>query len=42
MTEKTKKWSDEAVAQLTGMVGGQSPVSVDTVEHIAESLGFSL
>ena len=41
MTEKAKKWSDEAVAQLTNMVGGQSPVSVDTVEHIAETLGFT-
>jgi hypothetical protein len=41
MTEKTKKWSDEAVAQLTNMVGNQSPVSVDTVEHAAETLGFT-
>jgi hypothetical protein len=41
MTEKTKKWSDEAVAQLTQMVGNQSPVSVDTVEHAAEALGFT-
>jgi hypothetical protein len=41
MTEKTKKWSDEAVAQLTQMVGNQSPVSVDTVEHAAETLGFT-
>jgi predicted transcriptional regulator len=41
MTEKTKKWSDEAVAQLTSMVGNQSPVSVDTVEHAAETLGFT-
>jgi hypothetical protein len=41
MTEKAKKWSDEAVAQLTSMVGGQSPVSVDTVEHAAQSLGFT-
>jgi hypothetical protein len=41
MTEKTKKWSDDAVAQLTNMVGNQSPVSVDTVEHAAETLGFT-
>jgi hypothetical protein len=41
MTEKTKKWSDEAVAQLTSMVGGQSPVSVDAVEQAAEALGFT-
>jgi hypothetical protein len=41
MTEKTKKWSDEAVAQLTNMVGGQSPVSVDAVEQAAEALGFT-
>ena len=41
MTEKAKKWSDEAVAQMTSMVNGQSPVSVDTVEQIAESLGFT-
>ena len=41
MTEKTKKWSDEAVAQLTNMVGGQSPVSVSTVEQAAEALGFT-
>jgi hypothetical protein len=41
MTEKTKKWSDDAVAQLTSMVGNQSPVSVDTVEHAAETLGFT-
>ena len=41
MTEKTKKWSDEAVAQLTNMVGGQSPVTVDAVERAAETLGFT-
>lgn len=41
MTEKTKKWSDEAVDQLTGIVGHESPVSVGTVEHAAEMLGFT-
>jgi len=41
MTEKTKKWSDEAVDQLTGIVGQESPVSVGTVEHAAEMLGFT-
>jgi hypothetical protein len=41
MTEKTKKWSDEAVDQLTAIVGHESPVSVGTVEHAAEVLGFT-
>jgi hypothetical protein len=41
MTEKTKKWSDDAVAQLTNMVGNESPVSVNTVEQAAETLGFT-
>ena len=40
MTEKTtKNWSDEAVAQLMTIVGGESPVSVDSVERAAEQLG---
>ena len=41
MTEKTaqKNWSDEAVATLTSMAAGQAPVSVDTVEQIASTLG---
>jgi hypothetical protein len=41
MTEKTKKWSDEAVAQLLSIVGKQSPVSAETVEKAAEALEFS-
>lgn len=42
MTEKaTKKWSDEAVAQLMSIVGNQSPVSVDAVERAAETLGVT-
>jgi predicted transcriptional regulator len=41
MTEKTKKWSDEATNQLFNMVAGESPVSAGTVERIAESLGFT-
>jgi hypothetical protein len=41
MTEKAKKWSDEAIDQLMSIVNGQSPVSVDTVERAAESLGFT-
>jgi transposase len=42
MTEKaTKKWSDEAVAQLMQIVGSQSPVSVDAVERAAETLGVT-
>ena len=42
MTEKaTKKWSDEAVAQLMSIVGSESPVSVDAVERAAEALGVT-
>jgi len=41
MTEKTKKWSDEAIDQLMSIVSNESPVSVDTVERAAESLGFT-
>jgi hypothetical protein len=41
MTEKAKKWSDEAIDQLMGIVNGESPVSVDTVERAAEALGFT-
>ena len=41
MTEKAKKWSDEAVEQLLAFAGGQSVVSVDTVERAAEALGFT-
>ena len=41
MTEKTKKWSDEAVATLLNIVGNESPVSVATVEKAAEALGFT-
>jgi hypothetical protein len=41
MTEKAKKWSDEAIDQLMNIVNGESPVSVDTVERAAESLGFT-
>ena len=42
MTEKTKKWSDEAVAQLTQIVGNESPVSPSTVEKAAEAIGVSV
>jgi hypothetical protein len=38
MTEKTKKWSDEAVAELLQIVGRESPVSVAKVEAAAEAL----
>src|SRR5574343_202295 len=38
MTEKTKKWSDEAVATLLSTVGDESPVSVAAVERAAEVL----
>jgi len=41
MTEKAKKWSDEATAQMLNIVGGESPVSAGTVEQIAEALGFT-
>lgn len=42
MTEKTKKWTDEAVASLLGTVGSESPVSVASVEAAAEALGFTV
>lgn len=42
MTEKTKKWTDEAVASLLGVVGNESPVSVASVEAAAEALGFTV
>jgi hypothetical protein len=41
MTEKAKKWSDEAIDQLMNIVNGESPVSVNTVERAAETLGFT-
>lgn len=41
MTEKTKKWSDEAVATLMSLVGSESPVSPGTVEKAAAQLDVS-
>lgn len=41
MTEKAKKWSDEAVATLTQTVGSESPVSVAKVEAAAAALGVT-
>jgi len=41
MTEKAKKWSDEATNQMLNIVGGESPVSANTVEQIASTLGFT-
>jgi hypothetical protein len=41
MTEKLKKWSDEAVAHLLQVVGNESPVSVQRVEAAAEALEVS-
>ena len=41
MTEKSKKWSEEAVATLLSTVGEDSPVSVSSVEKAAEVLGFT-
>jgi predicted transcriptional regulator len=39
MTEKSKKWSDNAVAVLMDIVGTESPVSAGTVEAAAQTLG---
>lgn len=36
---KAKKWNDETVAQLLGIVGSASPVSVSLVEQAATALG---
>jgi hypothetical protein len=41
MTEKAKKWNDEAVEKLLGVVGSESPVSAGAVEKAAEVLGFT-
>lgn len=41
MTEKAKKWSDEAVARLMSIVGSGSPVSAAKVEQAAAELEFS-
>lgn len=41
MTEKAKKWSDQAVESLLATVGNESPVSVAAVEKAAEALGFT-
>jgi transposase len=41
MTEKAKKWNDEAVASLLKIVGNESPVSAATVEEAADALGFT-
>jgi len=41
MTEKAKKWSDEAVARLLSIVGSSSPVSSAKVEQAADELGFT-
>ena len=41
MTEKSKKWSDEAVSKLLSIVGNESPVSVGTVEEAAQALEVS-
>jgi len=42
MTEKAKKWSDQAVATLMTTVGSESPVSVATVEKAAIVLGITV
>jgi transposase len=42
MTEtKSKKWNNETVATLLGIVGSTSPVSVDLVEQAATTLGVT-
>ena len=41
MTEKAKKWSDQATNQMLNMVNGETPVTAGTVEQIAEALGFT-
>jgi hypothetical protein len=41
MTEKTKKWSDEAVATLHSIVGSATPVSADLVAEAAKQLDVS-
>ena len=42
MTEKAKKWSEQAVATLMTTVGSESPVSVATVEKAAVVLGVTV
>lgn len=42
MTEKAKKWSDEAISKLTAVVGNESPVSASTVEAAAAALEVSV
>lgn len=43
MTEsKSKKWNDESVATLMGIVGSVDPVSVPLVEQAATALGVSV
>lgn len=41
MTEKSKKWSEEAVKTLLDCVGNESPVSAKTVEKASVVLGVS-
>lgn len=38
---KSKKWNDEAVATLMGIVGNESPVSAATVQKASEALDVS-
>lgn len=42
MTEKAKKWSEQAVATLLGIVGNESPVSVASVEAAATALAVTV
>lgn len=41
MSEKSKKWSEDAVANLLRIVGNESPVSASTVETAATELDVS-
>lgn len=42
MTEKAKKWTDDAVDQLRAIAGREDPVSSTTVEKAAEVLNFTV
>lgn len=42
MTEQNKKWSDDKIATLNGIVEASGVVSADSVEKAAEALGVSV
>lgn len=41
-TTKTSKWSEEVVAKLVAGVNDESPVSIETLNTLSESLGHSV